>query len=112
MKREKFITEDNRPVMTYHSYFKWRNQFNESVCDLKIYSYGRVRLAVAVEIPANRGMSITNGAEALWAEVTKKFGECIYLETHDGEWFDQVEINNGKASWNHIGVWDMVLMDF
>lgn len=112
MKRETFMTGVDEPVKVFDGPFTWKNQFNVSTCQLQIYTVGRKRLALAFETSENKGMSITNGAEILWLEVIKRFGACSCFETHDGEFFDLVEINRGKASWLPVGMWDKVLEEY
>jgi hypothetical protein len=101
------------PHLVYRGQHVWNQRYSKlvSVCLLEIYTVKRRRIAIAYEIPENTGPSITNAAENLWNSLKGFNGlELDYtFETHDGQSFDRVEINNGQATWEHVGSLNDVL---
>lgn len=101
MNRYEFVTEAPlKYIKIFDGEFYWSNFINKSSCNLKVFSFGRDKIAIATESKLNPGMSVTNGAEFLWLNVIKEYGNCECFETHDGLNFDSVHIERGKATWS------------
>ncbi len=104
MNRVDFIVEaPPKYIKIFDGLFNWRNPMNNSICHLRIYTFGLTKIAIATELPTgeNTGMSITNGAEMLWRAVISKYGSCECFETYDNERFDAVDvISRNQAFWS------------
>src|SRR5690242_9211658 len=88
MNRQLFAANTKETIKIFDGLFTWENQLNVSKCRLEVYTIGRKKLAIAHEISENNGMSITNGAEILWLNVIKRFGDCSCFETYNDQSFD------------------------
>lgn len=99
-----------------HMHFQaWPNR-TASFARLRVYSHAGQTVAVATELAANPGASITNGAEAVHARLVGLYGPAVVHvehygpESYDGRrWgvepdrFDLVSIDGaGNARWQPI----------
>ena len=105
--------------------FEWFNEGTRrpSRCDIEIYRSDEHHLVIATERDDNPGLSITNGAEYLWAQVLKQFrlnpAKTTLIEhynySHRESW-DIVKFlsGNGNVSWSGVrkDKMDIIMREF
>ncbi len=80
--------------------WEWNGE-RTSKCKMGLYrGHDGFLIAVATELSDNPGPSITNAAETLWTSVKNMYPNVqLFLETYDGEVYDEVFLENGTAAW-------------